>query len=185
MTSVIVAGARTPIGRLLGGLTSLSAAELGSIAIKGALEKAGVSESGRARQVRWRCGFGSMRKGVSAMPSACRAPTHPSNSPFAAWLPNGNLRHSSQKPRLWCPSSSVSTNPGKRPTSSPSSCACRTRHGPMWKAIPGAPIASRSSGCGYCVKSGFKGRKGQVRFFAICSFAHLGRQTLMVGPAEP
>jgi len=43
MTSVIVAGARTPIGRLLGGLTSLSAAELGSIAIKGALEKAGVT----------------------------------------------------------------------------------------------------------------------------------------------
>ena len=33
MTNVIVAGARTPIGRLLGGLTSLSAAELGSIAI--------------------------------------------------------------------------------------------------------------------------------------------------------
>ena len=43
MTSVIVAGARTPIGRLLGGLTSLSAAELGSIAIKGALEKSGVT----------------------------------------------------------------------------------------------------------------------------------------------
>ena len=43
MTNVIVAGARTPIGRLLGGLTSLSAAELGSIAIKGALEKAGVA----------------------------------------------------------------------------------------------------------------------------------------------
>jgi len=41
--SVIVAGARTPIGRLLGGLSSLSAAELGSVAIKGALEKAGVS----------------------------------------------------------------------------------------------------------------------------------------------
>ena len=35
MTNVIVAGARTPIGRLLGGLNSLSAAELGSIAIKG------------------------------------------------------------------------------------------------------------------------------------------------------
>ena len=43
MTSVIVAGARTPIGRLLGGLASLSAADLGSIAIKGALEKSGVS----------------------------------------------------------------------------------------------------------------------------------------------
>jgi acetyl-CoA C-acetyltransferase len=41
--SVIVAGARTPIGRLLGGLKSLSAADLGAIAIKGALEKAGVS----------------------------------------------------------------------------------------------------------------------------------------------
>ncbi len=41
--SVIVAGARTPIGRLLGGLTPLSAADLGAIAIKGALEKAGVS----------------------------------------------------------------------------------------------------------------------------------------------
>src|SRR3954452_13770560 len=41
--SVIVAGARTPIGRLLGGLKSLSAAELGGVPIKGALEKAGVS----------------------------------------------------------------------------------------------------------------------------------------------
>ncbi len=40
--SVIVAGARTPIGRLLGGLKGLSAAELGGIAIAGALEKAGV-----------------------------------------------------------------------------------------------------------------------------------------------
>ena len=40
--NVIVAGARTPIGRLLGGLKSLSAAELGGVAIKGALEKAGV-----------------------------------------------------------------------------------------------------------------------------------------------
>ncbi|HET7683239.1 MAG TPA: acetyl-CoA C-acetyltransferase [Marmoricola sp.] len=41
--SVIVAGARTPIGRLLGGLKSQSAADLGGVAIKGALEKAGVS----------------------------------------------------------------------------------------------------------------------------------------------
>ncbi len=41
-TSVIVAGARTPIGRLLGGLKSLSAADLGGVAIKGALDKAGV-----------------------------------------------------------------------------------------------------------------------------------------------
>lgn len=42
-TSVIVAGARTPIGRLMGGLKSFSAAQLGGIAIKAALEKAGVS----------------------------------------------------------------------------------------------------------------------------------------------
>jgi acetyl-CoA C-acetyltransferase len=41
--SVIVAGARTPIGRLLGGLKDLSAADLGGVAIKGALEKAGVA----------------------------------------------------------------------------------------------------------------------------------------------
>jgi acetyl-CoA C-acetyltransferase len=41
--TVIVAGARTPIGRLLGGLKSFSAADLGGFAIKGALEKAGVT----------------------------------------------------------------------------------------------------------------------------------------------
>ena len=42
-TSVIVAGARTPIGRLLGGLKDQSAADLGGVAIKAALEKAGVT----------------------------------------------------------------------------------------------------------------------------------------------
>ncbi|MET9067159.1 acetyl-CoA C-acetyltransferase [Streptosporangium sandarakinum] len=41
--SVIVAGARTPIGRLLGSLSGLTAAELGGIAIKAALERAGVA----------------------------------------------------------------------------------------------------------------------------------------------
>ncbi|HET6687351.1 MAG TPA: acetyl-CoA C-acetyltransferase [Jiangellaceae bacterium] len=40
--AVIVAGARTPIGRLLGALKGFSAADLGGIAITGALEKAGV-----------------------------------------------------------------------------------------------------------------------------------------------
>jgi acetyl-CoA C-acetyltransferase len=33
--SVIVAGARTPIGKLLGGLKDFSAADLGGVAIKG------------------------------------------------------------------------------------------------------------------------------------------------------
>ncbi|MEU7853639.1 acetyl-CoA C-acetyltransferase [Nonomuraea sp. NPDC049141] len=41
--SVIVAGARTPIGRLLGALSELPAVELGGIAIKAALERAGVA----------------------------------------------------------------------------------------------------------------------------------------------
>ncbi len=41
--SVIVAGARTPMGRLLGSLKDFSAADLGGFAIKGALERAGVA----------------------------------------------------------------------------------------------------------------------------------------------
>lgn len=36
---VIVSAARTPIGSFMGGLSSLSAVQLGAIAIKGALEK--------------------------------------------------------------------------------------------------------------------------------------------------
>ena len=42
-TSVIVAGARTPVGRLLGTLKDLSGSDLGGVAIKGALDKAGVA----------------------------------------------------------------------------------------------------------------------------------------------
>ncbi|MFI7464284.1 acetyl-CoA C-acetyltransferase [Nonomuraea sp. NPDC049646] len=42
-SSVIVAGARTPIGKLLGALSGLSGVELGGIAIKAALERAGVA----------------------------------------------------------------------------------------------------------------------------------------------
>lgn len=41
-TSVIVAGARTPIGRLMGSLKDFSGTDLGAIAIRGALEKSGV-----------------------------------------------------------------------------------------------------------------------------------------------
>jgi acetyl-CoA C-acetyltransferase len=43
MTSVIVAGARTPMGRLLGSLKDFSGADLGGFAIKAALERAGVA----------------------------------------------------------------------------------------------------------------------------------------------
>lgn len=42
-SSVIVAGARTPMGRLLGQLKDFSAAQLGGFAIKSALERAGVA----------------------------------------------------------------------------------------------------------------------------------------------
>ncbi len=42
MGSVIVAGARTPMGRLLGSLKDFSGAALGGVAIKAALERAGV-----------------------------------------------------------------------------------------------------------------------------------------------
>ncbi|KAA0079791.1 acetyl-CoA C-acetyltransferase [Mycolicibacterium sp. P9-64] len=42
-TAVIVAGARTPIGRLSGSLAGFSGAELGGIAIRAALAKAGIT----------------------------------------------------------------------------------------------------------------------------------------------
>ncbi|GAA4508840.1 acetyl-CoA C-acetyltransferase [Actinoallomurus oryzae] len=41
--SVIVAGARTPIGRLLGSLKGFAAVDLGALAIKAALDRAGVT----------------------------------------------------------------------------------------------------------------------------------------------
>ena len=44
-TSVIIAGARTPIGRLLGSLSGMSASDLGGIAIREALSRAGVAPS--------------------------------------------------------------------------------------------------------------------------------------------
>src|SRR5579875_3184606 len=39
---VIVGGARTPVGRLLGALASKSASDLGGVAIAGALDRAGI-----------------------------------------------------------------------------------------------------------------------------------------------
>ena len=42
-SSVIVAGARTPIGRLLGSLKDFTGAQLGGVAIKAALDRAGVA----------------------------------------------------------------------------------------------------------------------------------------------
>ena len=45
---VIIGGARTGIGRLLGSLAGFSAAQLGGFAIKGALDRSGV-DPGQAR----------------------------------------------------------------------------------------------------------------------------------------
>ena len=42
---VIVGAARTPFGRFLGGLAPLSGAELGAVAIRGAVEQSGVDPS--------------------------------------------------------------------------------------------------------------------------------------------
>jgi acetyl-CoA C-acetyltransferase len=42
-TAVIVAAARTPIGKFLGGLSTLQAPELGAVAVRAALQRAGVS----------------------------------------------------------------------------------------------------------------------------------------------
>src|SRR6476619_6518706 len=42
-TPVIASAARTPIGKFLGGLSSLSAPELGAIAIREAVKRSGVS----------------------------------------------------------------------------------------------------------------------------------------------
>lgn len=44
-TSVLVAGARTPVGKFMGSLAGFSGADLGGIAIAGALAKAGISGS--------------------------------------------------------------------------------------------------------------------------------------------
>ena len=45
MGSVILGGARTPIGKLSGGFSSLTGADLGAIAIEGALQKCGLTPS--------------------------------------------------------------------------------------------------------------------------------------------
>ncbi|WP_189270953.1 acetyl-CoA C-acetyltransferase [Kitasatospora griseola] len=64
-TSVIVAGARTPMGRLLGSLKSFSGAELGGFAIKAALERAGVA----GEQVQYVIMGQVLQAGVGQMPA--------------------------------------------------------------------------------------------------------------------
>ena len=79
--SVIVAGARTPMGRLLGSLKDFSGADLGGVAIKGALEKAGVvARPGRLRDH----GPGAAgRRRADPGPPGRRQGRHPDDGPGA------------------------------------------------------------------------------------------------------
>ena len=53
MSSVLLAGARTPIGKLSGTLTPFAASDLGGIAIAAALERAGVTRATRSTTCSW------------------------------------------------------------------------------------------------------------------------------------
>ena len=95
--SVIVAGARTPIGRLLGGLKDLSAADLGGVAIKGALEKAGVTGD----QVDYVIMGQVIQAGAGQIPArqAAHQGRHPDERPVDHDQQGLPLRH--QRDRAW------------------------------------------------------------------------------------
>nr|MDQ6925998.1 acetyl-CoA C-acyltransferase [Candidatus Eremiobacteraeota bacterium] len=73
---VLVSAARTPVGRFLGGLSSLSAPELGGVAIREALRRAGVAGSEVEEVI-----FGQVVQGGSgqapARQAALKAGVHP------------------------------------------------------------------------------------------------------------
>src|ERR1700691_169112 len=84
---VIVGGARTPIGRLLGALASKSASDLGGVAIAGAVDRAGV----RADQVEYvimgqvlQAGAGQITGRQGAVASHRRAAAAPQGGLLAA-----------------------------------------------------------------------------------------------------
>lgn len=69
--SVIVGGARTPIGRMLGSLSTVKATDLGAAAISGALERAGISGTDVDRVIMGQvlpagCGQGPARQAAAA-----------------------------------------------------------------------------------------------------------------------
>ncbi|KXS39588.1 MULTISPECIES: acetyl-CoA C-acyltransferase [Modicisalibacter] len=79
---VILSGARTPMGSLLGSLSSISAPELGAVAVRGAIERAGV-EPGEIDEGLMGCvlpaglGQGPARQALrrAGVPDACGATT--------------------------------------------------------------------------------------------------------------
>ena len=80
--SVIVDGARTPMGRLLGSLKGFTGAELGGFAIKAALERAGV----RGDQVQYVVMGQVLQAGAGQLPArkAAALGRHPDDSAFDA-----------------------------------------------------------------------------------------------------
>ncbi len=68
-TSVIVAGARTPVGKLMGSLKDFSGSDLGAIAIKGALEKAFPNVEDPARLVEYVIMGQVLTAGAGQMPA--------------------------------------------------------------------------------------------------------------------
>lgn len=68
-TSVIVAGARTPVGRLMGSLKDFSGSDLGAVAIAGALEKAFPNIEAPARLVEYVIMGQVLTAGAGQMPA--------------------------------------------------------------------------------------------------------------------
>ena len=74
-TAVIVAGARTPIGRMSGAFAEVSAVELGGVAIRGAIDRAGIKAAGVAYVI------------MAQVMQAVREHMPPRRAPRAARLP--------------------------------------------------------------------------------------------------
>ena len=72
--SVILGGARTPIGKLSGALAGFSAADLGGFAIKAALERAGRHRPSRSTTSSWaRCSRPAPARSPPARPPSTPA----------------------------------------------------------------------------------------------------------------
>lgn len=67
---VLVAGARTPIGKLLGSLSGLAAPALGGTAVRAVLERAGITGDQVALELRCRGGGGQRDALIIHIPGA-------------------------------------------------------------------------------------------------------------------
>jgi acetyl-CoA C-acetyltransferase len=79
-TAVIVSGARTPIGRFMGGLSPLRAPDLGAIAIRAAVQRAGIDAGEISDVIMGNVvagGWGRRRPGRRPFAVACRRASAP------------------------------------------------------------------------------------------------------------